>query len=360
MAAFDTKSNRGGSRFVAPTAHRQRARQRRASRRRQSVRARWDAVYDGVVTFAAAVSHNVHEYTGIELKALRLPTLRRPRIEGALDDVMLSPRLLSPRAIWERLAGVPFFATPWHPSKLVSVVLLLWVAVGLWWTHSDDLWFVYREDVLFEQNAFVPANELYSLSGLEGWNLLWQRPDRVAAWIAQHPYVAGAQVKIGLPLTFGGSPQPPVRVLVQEETPTALWVTDAGLLWLLADGTALPAPRGVDVPTDLLHIIDGTQAARALDGSRAINPDVMASALALTEQMPSLRESDVRYSQQTGLNFVLPAGALPGQQVMVYWGDGEHAAEKLRNLKAMRQLIEEQGATAYLIDLRYLNRPYFR
>ncbi len=356
MAAFDSKANRNAaSRFVAPRAASRRAQQRRASRRRQSVRSRLATIQENIAIFAAAAADNVREYTGIDVQTPRLPTLRRPTIDGALDGMRVSPG-----ALRQRLASVRLFATPWHPSKLLSLVLLLLAGAGVWWVHSDDLWFVYPEDVLFEQNAFVKSSELYSLSGLDGWNLLWQRPDRVAAWIAEHPYVAGARVEVRLPLALNGAPQPPVRVIVQEETPTALWVTDEGLMWLLADGTALPAPRGVDVPPNLLHIIDGTQEARAFDGSLAINPDVMASALVLVEQMPSLREGDVRYSEKTGLNFVLPSAMLPGQQVLVYWGDGEHVAEKLRNLKAMRKLIQEQEATAYLIDLRYLNRPYYR
>lgn len=240
------------------------------------------------------------------------------------------------------------FVQGWNPSKFVSLLLLVAVGMALTAIHTQDQFFLYREDVAFDALTYLEAEELYDFTEVEGWSAFWLQPARVRTAIQRHPYVADAQVVITLPGT--------ARITVQEVQPTALWVTDGGILWLLADGTALPMRH--QNSEGLLQIIDGPQAARdagqsAAAATLAVEPEIVTSALRLAAQFPSL--TSLRYDQGIGLNF-----GVPGNNTWIYWGDGYHSDKKLQNLQAIQQILQQQGRTAPIIDLRYPERPYFQ
>lgn len=234
--------------------------------------------------------------------------------------------------------------TRWCASKLLSLLLVASVGSALYWMHTDDRWFIYREDVQFNGLHYLDAEELYRVSDVENWNIFWLQPQTVREQLLALPYVAGATVQTGL---FTG-----VTATIQEEQPVALWVTDAGTLWLLGDGTALTAPaKNQD---DVLQIIDNAQAAKALSGQDqlAIDPNVLKSALALKQQLPEVDQ--LRFNKDYGLNFYLP-----GSDAWVYWGDGYKMETKFTNLAAIQTLIQTGEEQPDIIDIRY-DRPYIR
>lgn len=247
----------------------------------------------------------------------------------------------------------------WHPSKLLSALLLVLAAAGIGWLHGDERWFVYREDVRFDGLTYLNADALYDYSAVEGTNTLWVRNGAVRAQLIEHPYVAEATVHAGLPSMEAVRPdgttpvgRTALAVTVEEIAPVALWQTDDGPLWLLDDGTALE-PIGPS-PAGLLTIVDGTREARTLgEPTLRIRPNVLHSAQVLHAAMPAVQA--IRYSGRVGLNF-----ALPNNGGWIYWGNGEHAERKLANLDAMQQMIRDQGAQPQVLDLRYIERPYFR
>jgi len=249
---------------------------------------------------------------------------------------------------WQQSWSLPRLAvvgvTRWCASKVLSLVLLLSVAGALYWVHTDERWFVYREDVQFNGVAYLSTDELYEASALEGWNIFWLQPQSVREHLLTLPYVANVTLQLTL--------AHPVTINVQAVAPTALWVTEQGTLWLLADGTALPAPDAE--PPAVLRIIDNAQAARAIDTTDTlrIEPTVLQSALALQQQVPALDK--LRFNQDYGLNFHLRAG-----NAWVYWGDGYRMAQKFANLAAVQTLIETGQAQPELIDIRF-DRPYIR
>jgi cell division septal protein FtsQ len=228
----------------------------------------------------------------------------------------------------------------------IFVGLLLVVTTGLAaWVHTDDRWFLYREDVRFSGLTYLTEDELWQLSGIDGWNMFWLDTGAVRRQMLANPYVADADVYI--------SPvQGTVNIDVTEAQPVALWVTDDGTRWLLPSGSAVE-PRG-PTPPGLLQIIDGGAVATAPGAAlgSAIDGDVLASAESLLQVLPGV--APLRYNRQIGLNF-----QLQDKPYWVYWGDGANVQRKLSNLAAAIKLLEDGTLEGTVIDVRF-ERPYVK
>ncbi|MCX6043881.1 MAG: FtsQ-type POTRA domain-containing protein [Chloroflexi bacterium] len=267
-------------------------------------------------------------------------TQRMKRFETGL--AILPTKVKEWRGDWSRprLAQIGF--SGWSPSKVLSVLLLIGAISGIAWVHLDDRWFIYRENVQFENLHYLDAEQLYTESGIDGWNIFWLRPENIRQRLIALPYIVDAQVQTSL---FSG-----IKVNVQEAQPVALWVTDQGTLWLLADGAALAVQtqNSKDIP----QIVDGAQEAKALDTRKglAIDPGILKSALAIKQQLPEIEQ--MRFNKDYGLNFHLPSS-----NAWVYWGDGTNIETKFTNLAAMQTLIKTGKKQPQIIDVRF-ERPY--
>jgi cell division protein FtsQ len=211
--------------------------------------------------------------------------------------------------------------------------------------HTDERWFLYREDARFTGLTYLTEDELWGPSEIDGWNMFWLDTGAVRARLLANPYVADADVYI--------SPLPgAVNIAVTEAQPVALWVTDAGTRWLLPTGAAVE-PRGATAP-GLLQIIDNGAMATAPGAAlgSAIDAEVLASAQSLLEVLPGV--APLRYNRQIGLNF-----QLQDKPYWVYWGDGANVQRKLRNLDAAVQLLEDGTLAGTVIDVRF-ERPYVK
>ncbi|HXF64359.1 MAG TPA: FtsQ-type POTRA domain-containing protein [Caldilineaceae bacterium] len=282
---------------------------------------------------------SLHPYRQARRK--RTLTRQMRRLEVALSAV--PTRLHLDRALQ---AAAVVQGSGWHPSKLLSALLLAAALATLGMLHTQDAWFVYAEDVHFEHVKLLRADALYAASEVEGWNIFWLQPQEVRRRLLAHPWIEDARVLLKLP----GS----VTVQIQEAKPVAVWITNAGNYWLAADGAALPMQAEMD--SVLPQIVDTLQEARrwTADGTLAIDPQVLSSALALVQAVPEL-EGKVRYNRMIGLNFPLPKSA-----VWVYWGDGFHMEEKLEKLAIARDLLRTSDEPAQIVDIRFVDRPYLR
>lgn len=240
--------------------------------------------------------------------------------------------------------------TPWYLSKTLSLLLVLGALASFVMLHTQDEWFIYREDVRFHNLIRLRGDDLYQIGGVEGWNVFWVEPEAIRERLLALPWVEDVQVSVGLPAS--------VAVNVTEMKPVAVWVTNEGNYWLAANGAALPIvtmEESAMPELALPQIIDSLQEARVNgDESLAIDPHVLSSALALVESLPEL-EGKVRYNQSVGLNFPLPDPA-----VWVYWGDGFDIETKLENLEVTRELVRGTEEPAQILDVRFGNRPYVR
>jgi cell division septal protein FtsQ len=266
----------------------------------------------------------------------------------------LFARLPRPTHVNLRLQGIAIPAvvlpTPWAYSKVLSLLLVLGALFAFTLLNTGDDWFVYREDVRFQNLIRMQGDELYRLLDLEGLNVFWIEPEEIRAKLLTLPWVEDAQVAVSLP----GS----VYVNVTELTPAAVWVTNGGNYWLAANGSALPIATLEESALPELalpQIIDSLQEARVVgEGPLAIDTQVLNSALTLMAAMPELNGT-VRYNESTGLNFPLPEPA-----VWVYWGDGFDVDAKLENLAVARDLVRKAETPAQIVDVRLIDRPYVR
>jgi cell division septal protein FtsQ len=231
----------------------------------------------------------------------------------------------------------------WQASKLISLALVVGVSFLLVQVHTDERWFVYRENVQLHNLTYLDAEELYQAAGVEGWSIFWLRADTIRQRLLGLPYVAEATVNIRLPNQ--------VEIAIQEQEPVALWVTEAEQRWLMPSGAALPIrdQRGSDLP----QIIDPHGEAQTVQQTvLAMDPSILQSALTLLSKFPDLTQ--LRFTRDYGLNF-----NLPGASAWVYWGDGDKMETKFANLMAVQKLIAAGKENPQLIDVRF-DRPYIR
>ena len=262
------------------------------------------------------------------------------RFESLLPDAPVARRISLPHVDLSPVLG-------FVRSRLLWVVVLVVVAISalVAWVHTDDRWFIYREDVHFNGLSYLDADELWQASELDGWQVFWIDANEVRRLLLQNPYVADAQVHIS---QLGAK----VTVDITEVRPVMLWTTDVGTRWLRDDGLALE-PRGETPPG--LHAIVDAPAAATLPGAAAgtaIDPEVLQSAQALVNRLPGI--TTLRYNAIVGLNFQLPDAGY-----WVYWGDDAEVEKKLANLAAAETLLRTGRAEGVVIDVRF-DRPYIK
>ena len=248
------------------------------------------------------------------------------------------------KRVQEILARLDWW-TPWHNSKLISIFLLVAAGTTIGWLHQKDEYFVYREDVTFTNLAYLDPQELYQASLVDGLSTFWLRPREVRQAILRHPYVADAEIDVQLPAQ--------VTIKITEREPVALWVTDAGSLWLLEDGTALTARD--NRYAGILQIVDGLGAARAISFAQkpAMNKEILDNAQKLASYFPSL--TMIMFHEGVGLNFPSPSSG-----IWVYWGDGSYFETKLKNLLTIENELTQGRISAELVDLRLPEKPIIR
>lgn len=230
-------------------------------------------------------------------------------------------------------------------SKLVSLLLLLAVVGTLYTFREDESFFVYQENVTFDDIHYLTAEELYEYCDIESWSILWIDPALIRKQIMAHPYVADAQVSVQWPAD--------VNVAVTEVVPIAFWSTKQGTFWVLDDGRALPM-RG-DQPSPSLNIVDPEFSARAPTSGDDLymQLEVLSTARTLAAQLPGL--DTIRYNRTHGLNF-----GITDTQTWIYWGDGQRFDEKWLALQSALPDIRTDHLTSQIFSVIAPNRPYFR
>jgi cell division protein FtsQ len=265
-----------------------------------------------------------------------IPRMARTTTQSAFTARMGTIPSLSPAPLLRLLRNGWLWST---------LALITGVASLVFWVHSDEGWFVYREDVLFTGLDYLSEDELYPLAEMEGWNIFYLNSDEIAERIERHPYVADARVAISR-IPVG------VDIDVTPASPIALWVSTEGTRWLLPNGLAVE-PRG-ETADGLMQLLDPELEATALGQQRgeAIDPDVVESAKALLALFPTIDQ--IRFNADVGLNF-----RYPNEKYYVYWGDGRNVERKLENLKAAQLLIDAGEVGGTIIDVRF-ERPVVR
>lgn len=260
-------------------------------------------------------------------------------VEGTLTGWLHWPQIRWPG--WKMRLGLPGFSG-FHLAKIISLALLIGVITLFAWFSDDDSFFVYQENVLFDGTTFLDASELYALTDMEAWSILWLEPSLIRQQMLKHSYVADASVSIQWPAQ--------VSVTIVEVTPIVTWSTEGADYWVLADGRALPVRAGGITP--VLRLVDPQAEARVPGRTDRVSSELLEATLHLQEK---LGLNEFWYNSSTGLNFSLPA-----TKTWVYWGDGSAFEAKQLALNAAKSEIERNPDEARTLSLIAPNRPYFR
>jgi cell division septal protein FtsQ len=224
-------------------------------------------------------------------------------------------------------------------ARLAAILIL---ACGAWTareTAASPL--VLVGAIAIGGNDLVADNEILGGLDVEGVNVFTVRTSRLESILKTDPAIDGAQVRARLP----GK----IEVQVEEREPVVVWVAqrpvladDAGLT--LRDGSRLDLP-----------IIYAPDAPVVEVGSR-VDADAVRMARVLAKALDAMgvRAPRLEYRATSGMTVI------PADSPRIALGFAEDIDAKLAAYAAIKTHLEQTKTPASLIDVRFLERPYFR
>jgi cell division septal protein FtsQ len=197
--------------------------------------------------------------------------------------------------------------------------------------------------LLIAGHQLTEPSDIQAAAAVGGQNLFWLRPREVAQRIGALPAVAEASVDVLLPNT--------VQVHIRERTPIAVW--QSGDMRLVVDGTGkLLAPAAVPLP--LPTVRDLSQ--EPVGPGAQVDADAIKAATELTRLLFP-RDAGLaafEYASQTGMEVPDLNG------LRVRFGSSDDLSRKLLALGAIREQLTRNGTPATFVDVRFVERPYYR
>jgi cell division septal protein FtsQ len=222
-------------------------------------------------------------------------------------------------------------------SRLVAALLLVLLGWVVYTLFTSANFYVYGAQV--QGNTAATAEEVYAASGLEGLSVFWVDPAAIAERVQTLPNVKSAHVKVRLPAQ--------VIIAVEERVPELVWQTGEARWWVDAEGTIL-APRAV--LSDTLTIVDSD--AQPLSPGQTLDLSIIEAAHSLRRLLPELRV--MHYSHATGISFKTV------EDWSVFLGDAQNMDAKLTILVALRKDLLARGVVPEFIDVRFVERPFYK
>lgn len=255
-----------------------------------------------------------------------MPRLGRPTKAG--PNVIRPSARRGSRKIWSL----------WLLGKLLALALL----VGSGWaiermTTASEF---EAANAVIAGGELVPAEELAESLGLGGKNVFWVRARHLAALLEAHPAIQSATVRPSLTGT--------IYVDIRERTAVAVWDSGAQQVLVDADGVALrEGSRGL--PT-----IYAAGSGRVLEGGR-VDQSAVRIAAQVGPELDGLGLSDgkMMYEAGSGMSIVSP-------NLRVLLGAADQLDAKIAAYRTIRGYLDDTRTPAQLVDVRSLDRPYFR
>lgn len=242
-------------------------------------------------------------------------------------------------------------ATPRATGRLASLILgklcalALLGATGAGLVHGASASELDLAKVGIVGNQITPVADVLSELPPKGTNLFLVRSARLERLLVSDPAIASARVLPSLPNT--------IWVTVVERSPAAIWEAASVPMLVDASGLALrSAGPGHARELPVIHANDGPA---LLPGDQA-DAEAVRAAEALHSQFDALGLAGGRleYHPSTGINLVAAS------QPRVLFGSADDFEAKLAAYQAIRRHLREASASATLIDVRFLQRPYYR
>jgi cell division protein FtsQ len=261
------------------------------------------------------------------------PPARRqpPRTNAPAGPGSRSPRRARP-AVVRRI-----FST-WFLGKLLAIALL---AAGGWviWQGIEAPQLNVKR-ITVSGNELIPAGEITAEIDAADTNIFWARRARLARMVRTVPAIKDADVQVRFP--------DQIHIVVREREPVAIWHSGGQRMFVDVDGFVL---RESD---RLLPTIVARDAPVPAPGDR-VDPEAIKVALQVTPRLEALGLADAQleYAPASGVTLVSR-----GRRVALGFADNLDA--KLDAYRSIRDHLTETQTVAELVDVRFLNRPYFR
>jgi len=226
----------------------------------------------------------------------------------------------------------------WFLSKLLALTIL---AAGGWliWQGIEAPQLTVKR-ITVSGNELVPPEEITAEIDATGTNIFWARRARLARLVRAVPAVQDADVQVRFP--------DQIHVVVHEREPVAIWDGGGKRMFVDADGFVL---RESD---RLLPTIIARDAPIPVPGDR-VDPEAVKVAQQVSPRLEALGLADAQleYRPASGVTLVSR-----GRRVAIGFADNLDA--KLDAYRSIRDHLTETQTVAELVDVRFLNRPYFR
>ncbi|MPZ14074.1 MAG: FtsQ-type POTRA domain-containing protein [Chloroflexi bacterium] len=237
------------------------------------------------------------------------------------------------------------FIVGWFVAKILALGVLAAGGWGLSYAASAPSFAV--NQVVVRGNVLVPTEEILSVLSIEGTNAFLVQgssPERV---LQANPAIERVDVEPRLP----GS----VLVFIQERSPAVIWRTGGPELLVDAGGLVLREANGGAAQAPGLPVVVAADNAAVRPGGR-VDAEAVRAAQSLGPNLDRLGYAGgwVEFRPTTGVTLVGPGGP------RAVLGSDADLDAKLAAYLAIRRKLDETRTPAELIDVRFLDRPYFR
>ncbi|MFK7801159.1 MAG: cell division protein FtsQ/DivIB [Anaerolineae bacterium] len=299
------------------------------------------------------------------------PKLQRANKTGMFNGVVAPAASVTRRKrakTWRKVEG---------PLKVVQNIVFSarWISLAMLGVAGYLLYgFINSPDYFITQIPIVgaesiPMAEIAETSGLAGRHIFAADPELAAESILEMPGITAADVRLSWPNK--------VDIVVVEEQPVAVWVSNGTTWWINRDGGLFPARED---RADLMMIdaagTDGIlgQAIPAVDLDEtdpaffsdeeveevetnygSIPDEILHGAVQLSQLQPYGEPiMTFRFNDNSGLHFSDPRGW------DAHWGTGVDMDQKLAVYNALVNELQAQGITPIYISVENPKRPIFR
>lgn len=227
----------------------------------------------------------------------------------------------------------------WLGGKLGAAAVLAVGVVLLRWMLTAPQFQV--TTVLVAGNDLVPGDQVVGALPLQGTNLFLVRGSRLAKSIEHNPAIAQAWVRPRLPNLL--------VIDIEEREPVVMW--EEGETHWLVDGDGRVLGLG-DRPLPIVSALtEGTIA----PGQR-VEAGVVRMARAVTPRLADLGLDSAKLEYDPGRGMAIVADGA----YRVELGFGDQLAARLDAFETIRRYLQQSHTPVQLIDVRFLERPYFR
>jgi cell division septal protein FtsQ len=194
--------------------------------------------------------------------------------------------------------------------------------------------------VTISGNELVETPEITEELDVQGRNIFQTRRARLDRVISALPAVQDADVQIRLP--------DQVHIMIRERTPVVMWDTGGRRMLVDADGFAL---REGDAMLPIIVVHD----APVPEPGDRVDPEAVKIAQDVGPRLDALGLGDAQldYRPSSGMTLVSR-----GRRVALGFADNLDA--KLDAYRAIQAHLAQTHTGAELVDVRFLDRPYFR